>query len=396
MVEPYFPIDEYQARWERVHQRMAEQGFETAVVWGRSAGGHERSGDVLYLANYYSTHSGQGLDTPLTNARGFSAVILRAGETPELQADEPWPRTDLISTDRVDWSRDSIKAVADSLKARGATGRVALVGSDFLPLKYWRQLEAATPGIEWLPADDLVRDARLIKSPRELDCYREAGRVATRALDALIEGLLSGKSESEAAGDAAREVVRGGGHVHMIPVSHGELIEYFTSDPLAGHNHETAVDGDLVRGWVYGPMFQGYWLDPGRTVVVGDRPSNAQKEMVETTAGIVEAVIAAIRPGVNVVETARLGERMTKDAGGEKDQAAEKWPLFGHGVGLFFEKPYISVPMGDPDAVYEAGMVLGVEAFFARKGVGSAGFEQNVIVTESGTELLTTAPMLRW
>ena len=396
MAEPYFPIDEYHARWERVHQRMAEQGFETAVVWGRSAGGHERSGDVLYLANYYSTHSGQGLDTPLTNARGFSAVILRAGETPELQADEPWPRSDLIATDRVDWSRDSIKAVADSLAAGAAAGRVALVGSDFLPLKYWRQLEAATPGIEWVAADDLVRDVRLIKSPRELDCYREAGRVATRALDALIEGLLSGKSEAEAAGDAAREVVRGGGHVHMIPVSHGELIEYFTSDPLAGYNHETAVEGDLVRGWVYGPMFQGYWLDPGRTAVVGNRPSNAQKEMVETTAAIVEAVIAAIRPGVNVMETARLGERMTQGAGGEKDQAAEKWPLFGHGVGLFFEKPYISVPMGDPDAVFEAGMVLGVEAFFARKGVGSAGFEQNVIVTESGTELLTTTPMLRW
>ena len=396
MAEPYFPIDEYHERWERVHRRMAAAGFETAVVWGRSAGGYERCGDVLYLANFFSTYSGQGLDTPLANARGFSAVILRAGETPELQADEPWPRGDLIATDRIEWSRDTIKAVADSLNASGAGGRVALVGSDFLPLKYWRQLEAATPGIAWETADDLVRDARIIKSPRELDCFREAGRIASRALTALIEGLLSGKSEAEAAGDAAREVYRGGGHIHTIPVSHGDLIEYFTSDPLAGYNHETARDGDLVRGWVCGPMFQGYWLDPGRTAVVGRRPSNAQKEMVETSAAIVEQVIEAVRPGVKAIDAARLGERLTAEAGGEKDQAAEKWPLFGHGVGLYFERPFISVPMGDPDDVFEAGMVFGVEAFFARKGVGSAGIEQNFIVTDDGAELLTTTPMLWW
>ena len=393
MVAAYFPDEEYHDRWARVHRRMTEAGFETAVVWGRSGGSYERCGDVLYLTNFYGTSSGQGYDTPLSNARAFSAVILRTGETPELQADEPWPRTDLIATDRVAWSRNAIKAVADSLRERNVTGRVALVGTDFLPLKYWRQLESATPGIEWLPLDDLVLEPRRVKSPRELDCVRQAGVVATRALDALIEGLLTGKSEAEAAGEAAREVYRGGGHVHMIPVSHGELIGYFTADPLAGFNHETPKDGELVRGWAYGPMFQGYWLDPGRTAVVGRRPSNLQRELIETTASIVEQVIEAIRPGVAVMDTARLGERLTAEAGGEKDQAAEKFPLFGHGNGLFFEPPYVSVQMGSENDIYEAGMVIGIEAFFARTGVGSAGFEQNLIVTDQGTELVTTSPM---
>jgi hypothetical protein len=31
-----------------------------------------------------------------------------------------------------------------------------------------------------------------------------------------------------------------------------------------------------------------------------------------------------------------------------------------------------------------------------RKGVGSAGFEQNFIVTEKGLELLTRTPMYFW
>ncbi len=39
MVSPYFPIEEYESRWGRVHAEMKRRGFDAAVVWGRSAGG---------------------------------------------------------------------------------------------------------------------------------------------------------------------------------------------------------------------------------------------------------------------------------------------------------------------------------------------------------------------
>lgn len=41
-------------------------------------------------------------------------------------------------------------------------------------------------------------------------------------------------------------------------------------------------------------------------------------------------------------------------------------------------------------------MVLGVEAFLAERGVGSAGFEQNIIIRADGNELLTTTPTVWW
>ena len=396
MTARYFPVEEYEARWQRVHDEMRRRGYDAAVVWGRSAGTYDRCGDVLYLANYYSTHSGQGIDTRLHNARSFSAVILQQGETPELHADEPWPRRDLIATDRIEWHYDAIKGTADAVNRRGLSGRVALVGSDFLPMKYWWQLEAATPDVTWAPEDDLVRSVRRIKSPRELDCFRTAGGIATRALDALMEGLIAGKTEAEAAAEASKEVVRGGGAVHMIPCSHGDMIGYFTREPLTGYGHDAPKPGDLVRAWVYGPMHQGYYLDPGRTAVAGRKPGAGQRSLVEDCANIVETVMAAVRPGAQVIELARLGDRMTAEVGGEKDQAAEKWPLYGHGVGLFFEPPYLGTRLCEGDEVIEAGMVMGVEAFLARSGVGSAGCEQNFIVGDDENELLTTSPMLWW
>ncbi len=390
----YFPQEEYEARWRRVYEVMNARGYQTAVVWGRSAGTYERCGDVLYLTNFYGTVSGQGLE----RTGAFSAVILVDAEAPELHVGEPDTPRDLLATDRVEWDYDPMKSVATALRRRKIEGPVALVGTDFLPVKYARRLEEYTPGIAWVPEDDLVQVVRRIKSRRELDCFRRAGETVTAGLDALIEGLVQGRTEAEAAAVAASEVIRRGGNLHMIPVNHGDRLQYWCREPLTGYSQDAPKPGDLVRGWVYGPMYQGYWLDPGRTAVAGRRPTPAQRSLIERTIRIVEGVMAVIRPGVPVLDVARLGDRLVEEAGGEKDQAAKMFPLYGHGVGLFFEWPYLSTSSLFPLRVerLEEHMVLGVEAFLAERGVGSAGFEQNIIVRADANELLTTSPTVWW
>lgn len=392
MTEMFFPRQEYEARWHKVQQQMRRRNLSCAIVWGRSGGTYDRAGDVLYLTNYYGNNSGQGYDNPHTQCRAFSAVLLQEGEQPELLIDDSWPHRDLIATDRISWSRNPALGVAQALKARKINGTVGLCGTDFFPMKYWRQLQDETPQISWSVADDLILQVRRIKSARELSAVREAGRIASRAITLMIEALLAGKSEAEAAGEAAREVVRSGGAIHMIPCSHGELIEYFAAKPLPGYSRMTPKTGDLARAFVYGPMFEGYYSDPGRTIIVGRRRSDAQRELIQACAGLCETLLAAVRPGMSVQELARMGDQRAAEF--DKDQAAEKFPLYGHGLGLFFEKPYISTVMGEPEDVFLEGMVIGVECFLGRKGVGSAGFEQNAIVTSSGAELITTAPML--
>jgi Xaa-Pro aminopeptidase len=394
MSSMYFPQTEYEARWHKIDEGLKRRGLEAAIVWGRSGGNFERSGDVLYLTNYYGTGSGQGLDTPITTARAFASVLMQRGQKPELMSDDHDPDPSRLATDRIGWSRNTVLATAEMVKKRGLKGRVGFVGSDFFPMKYWPMFQAATPGIEWQIEDELVREARLLKSPRELDAVREGGAIVTRALDKLLQGLIMGKAESEAAADAAYEVVKGGGHVHMIPVSHGKLIHYFTRDPLNGYSHDRPVDGDLVRGWVYGPMVQGYWLDPGRTAVCGRRATNAQRHLIEACAGIVDKLIERIKPGLALSALAEYGDSLVREFGGAKDQAAEKFPLFGHGLGLFFEKPYISLQMGEPGILFQENMVFGIEAFLASPGVGSAGYEDNIIVTKSGAERVTKTPAM--
>lgn len=396
-MKPYFSQSEYERRWSATYEEMSRRGYDVAIVFGRSAGTYERSGNIVYLTNFYSTHSGAEGDTPAWSGRGYAAAILTGGEAPDLHTDEADSPPDLIATDRVQWHWDVFGELGELLTNRGIEGKVAFVGSDFIPVKFADKLKQATPQIEWVPEDDLVETVRRIKSEEELTCYREGAEIVTAGLNALFEGLRGDMTEAQAAGAAANEVLSRGGAYHMIPINHGDRIQYFCRNPQTGYSLEKPKDGDLVRGWVYGPIWQGYWLDPGRTTVKG-KPSDAQRELVEQTANIVDTLITKIKPGVKVMDIAREGEQMTEAAGGGKDQAAIMWPLFGHGVGQFWEEPWIGTTLlwrGESET-FEQNMVLGVEAFLAHEGVGSAGFEQNVIVTASGCELLTKTPMLFW
>jgi Xaa-Pro dipeptidase len=396
-MEMYFPKDEYQERWRRVYEEMSARGYDAAVVWGRSGGTYERCGDVLYLTNFYSTHSGHEQDTKIWSARSFACVILANGEEPALHSDEADSPRDLIATERIDWHMDPTDGVGKALKERGITGKVAFVGWDFFPVKYARQLEELTPQIEFVPEDKLIESVRKTKSPRELQCYREGGEIVTAGMDILCEALLAGKTEAEAAGLSAAEIMKRGGNFDRYPLSHGDRMDYFQRNPLIGYSTDPMAEGDLFRSAVNGPIWQGYWLDPCRSSVVGAKPTPEQKALVEGNARIVEETIDRIAPGVNVKEVCLAADKLTEELSqGAEDQGRQMWPICGHGVGLFWEFPWLGSELVEDDEVFEEGMVLGIEGFLAMPGAGSTSFEQNVIVTAEGTELLTPTPMLFW
>ena len=398
MTSQVFPREEYEARWAKVQGEMARRGYETAVIWSRGASSYDRCANLLWLVNHYSGHPGQTPDNNLWQGRGHNAVIMRAGREPELHNDELLEPADWLATDNWHWHQNPIKGTAEALNEQGITGPVAIVGTDFLPCKYMDWLREWCPRIDWRPEDDLVKSVQHVKSPRELDVFREAGDIASRALTLIMEGLVSGQTEAEAASAGAAEVVRRGGIPAIIRLSHGtgDEMNNFSRYPLSGADPDSApVDGDFVRAWIMGPMRHGYFLDPGRTAVCGRRPSNTQRALMEACMGIVDGVMEKIRPGVSPHELAREGDRLTREAGGGDtvDQAGLQWPLYGHLCDMMFENPMYGLSTCDEDQLIQESMVCSSEAFLAWEGVGAVGFEQNLIVGKDGVEVITTTPV---
>ena len=338
---------------------------------------------------------GQGFDTDNFSARAYCAVLLRVGHEPILIADDPDVRSDVVSVKDFRIASDPVATLVATLDELGLEGDIGFVGTDFFPMKYWQQLKSRTRHINRLPQDDIIRHLRLVKSREEEDVIRIAGQIASRAMTRMMEALVNGDTEANAAALAASEIVSCGGVVDKIQISHGDTIGFTCGDPMAGYRRIAPKAGDLVRAFLIGPMYQGYYLDPGRTAVSGSKPNTEQKILLEACSNIVETIAQSIKPGVSFHDAAALGDSMVADFGPDADPAAEKFPFFGHPHGQYFEgPPYISTVLDHKDAKFEVGMLIGVEAFLARNGVGNVGFEQNYLVGIDGLELTTTTPML--
>jgi Xaa-Pro aminopeptidase len=392
----YFPQEEYETRWANLHRAMRAKGYEVALVWGKTAGTFERSMDTVYLTNFFSTHSGQEPDSLVWNARSFCGAIVEVGKSPELHTDEADPQRERLPIDNYHSHLDPIQGIADALKKRRIQGKVAWVGSDTLPVKYAEQLRKATPGIDYVYEDDLVRDIRLIKSPRELDMFREGGEMVTAALTKLIKAMIAGKTEAEAAAAGGAELLRRGGYWHRIAISHGKKSAYPESNPLYGFSQDAPKVGDICHAFIYGPIWQGYWLDPGRSFICGRKPSAKARKLIEDCVKVMEAIEEKVKPGARHRDVSRHARKVHDSVKTEDCFYDTSWPYYGHSNGCLWEKPFL---LTDPDKIpleweFKENMVASSEAFLTRTGVGTVSFETNWIVTKTGIEKLTPLPMI--
>jgi Xaa-Pro aminopeptidase len=270
-----------------------------------------------------------------------------------------------------------------------------VTGTDVLAWKYGRELAHAATGIEWIPADDLVKSVRRVQSARELDLMREGGAIGARALDVMMKELVAGRSERDAVATAVGVPYRAGGHGSYISANHGDSIRYWCREPLIGRSADAPKPGDFVRGWM-DTVYQGYWFDPGRTAVAGGRPTREQRQLVEDCVKIVEGVMVASRPGSRTSRIAEIGDELVASVGGNSGGASETLSSYAHGIGLHWEPPYIGRATDDCDSEIVANMAMGVEYFLTRDGVGTVGIEENFLVLADRNESIVNLPMHGW
>jgi Xaa-Pro aminopeptidase len=174
--------------------------------------------------------------------------------------------------------------------------------------------------------------------------------------------------------------------------------------PLYGYSRDAAAPGDMVRAWVYGPILQGYWIDPGRSAVCGT-PSRERKRLIEGGVALTQKIMGSIRPGVTRRESGAVGDAYVRELGYSEDKGGAIWDLYGHGLSTFWLGPNIPAfgahvddpdPRWDADRPFHEGEVYTVETFTRDPGVGTATFEEVFIIHETGLEMLSKTPMLFW
>jgi Xaa-Pro aminopeptidase len=306
------------------------------------------------------------------NADGEAAMLLTSNELQEAQArstvDNFYPYDE--------FSDDPMETLAGALQDLGlAEARIGLE-MDAIPADRWEALKALLPNVAWEHGTQAFEDARMVKTPAELDRLRKAARVADQAQADAHPSVREGMSEQELYRHVVdRALALGAEDVVMIQVAAGERSSYSNptpSDVPLRRGDVVKIDAFVTEG--------GYFSDTGRSIVIGEATAE-QREIWQAMQETLAEIHTSIKPGVS---TRELWEVFVASFARRGKEPVIRF--LGHGLGLsLHEEPFIAA---HTDTVLEAGMVFAIEPVYR---VGDIGYhlEDNVIVTESGCENMT-------
>ena len=275
---------------------------------------------------------------------------------------------------------------ADELGLRHARVGMEVPGGYLTP-QHYVQLKAMLGEALVQEPSGLVSALRAIKSPAELAYIRQAADISARALRALIGAVAEGCSELELAAVAYHALLRNGSG---IPASTMNLMTGERSAFALGAPTERTMrrgDTGLVE---IGATRRRYTSTLGRQWNLGPASQRLQ-DLHAVVLEASDACLAEMRAGTPAELPHDAAKRVIARAG--LDHA--RMHTTGYGIAPGFPPSWGESPsmFGGSTDVLRAGMVVSIEpnVFLPDEGLGVRLID-NVIVTETGTELLSRTP----
>lgn len=235
--------------------------------------------------------------------------------------------------------------------------------------------------IELVPVKNLVGPLRAVKSPEEVEKIRVACALADQCVEHVTRLIQPGVSEFDIGLEIEFFFRRHRAEIGFDPI--------VASGPRSALPHGRASERKLEAGDLItldlGCKLDGYCSDITRTfgVVELDEKSRSLYDLV-LKAQI--ASIEAIKPGVS----GKAVDQVARDIFAEANMAQYFGHGLGHGLGKLVHDSGSLSPRSD--TIIEPGMVLTVEPGLYLEGFGGVRIENDVVVTESGCEILDHYP----
>jgi methionyl aminopeptidase len=245
-----------------------------------------------------------------------------------------------------------------------------------------------------------------VKSEAEIALMRESGRQTALVLQALVEQIEVGMTTKEVADIARRElkaIPDAGKHAFFGYEGFPEVICISVNDEVVHGipGKYTLQSGDIV-GLDYGVNYRGMITDAARSVIVGKADPKDEK-MLKATLEALDAGIFMVRGGCRVGQIAAAIQEVLERGG-----YGIVRDMVGHGVGhQVHEEPNIP-NYGEKGSgpTLQAGMTIAIEPMSTQgdwrikmepdgwtiktaDGSRSGHFEDTVLITEDGAEILT-------
>lgn len=385
-------LHDYAQRIQRVREQAGMRGLEGLIVVGRAP---DRNGDVLYLTGHVPMLAGHPSRFAI-RGRGLGLLFVPTDPKLATQVVVTTPfHTPAHGVSGIVVNPNIVRGITDILEASRMSGAtVGVVGMDVISAQTYDELLRYNPSVRFLEADDIVMNMRAVKSPAELEALRKGSAAADEVGEVVRKRIVPGVTEREMADLVIAELTkRGVTHAFATCQSGVERSgEPYLVPPVSNRVME---DGDLVHMEING-RFDGYMIDICRATVVG-QPNDAAVHLLETVNTMLEVSIAAIAPGVLAEDLEKIANDVALGRGYDGKFAfgyGGAGTYLGHGIGLGVDEPP-ALCRGEKTFL-RPGMVLTIEPGLYRTPAGGARIEDEVLVTETGCEVMTRLERRWW
>ena len=248
--------------------------------------------------------------------------------------------------------------------------------------------EMQRQGLSVVDAQQLMLDARQIKSPDEITLLSQAAAMVDGVYQDIVEALKPGIRENDIVALANKRLYEmGSDDVESINAVSGERCNphpHNFSDRMIRPGEQAFFD--IMHS------YNGYRTCYYRCFAVG-WATEPQKDAYKRAREWIDVAIDMIKPGVSTDQVARLWP--TAEEIGLADEKTAFGLEFGHGLGLaLHERPIISrLTSLDAPLEIKEGMVFALETYCpATDGRSAARIEEEVVVGPSGVDILTKFP----
>ena len=239
------------------------------------------------------------------------------------------------------------------------------------------------PVTDFVPAEDCVSKLRMYKDDFEISAMQKAAKIAELALSATLPYVRMGLTERDLASELTMQLFRAGCDP-QVPFS-----PIVSSGPNSANPHATPTDRKLKNGDLlvvdWGASFNGYFSDITRTFAIG----KIDPEFIKIGKIVLEANSTG-RNSAGPSVTAEAIDHATRaiiDAAGYGKYFTHRT---GHGLGMEgHEDPYIRT--GNL-MLMEPGMTFTIEPGIYLPGRNGVRIEDDVVITDTGAECLTSFP----
>jgi Xaa-Pro aminopeptidase len=391
MTKPIVPAEEFAERRSRAVAGAKARHLDGLLICSRGGGTLDRYADVLYLTNFY-THFPFIPDFEGNwSARAHTFLVLPVDDAPELLIDVPDDGRIRLADGKVTYSDLVMDDTIAALKrAKLGQGRVGLVGGDVLTFTMLNKLRAALPELDLVLADDILMNLRSIKSPAEIALLRRSSEMGSRMIEAMMAAAEPGASHGDIVAAGLNYLVPAGGVLYnsfMASGRGGNPSRFAKSNFPTWGSEKRLEKGDWIRFGISGAV-DGYVFDLARAKAVGPT-TNRQVVLLESAIACIEATLAAIRPGATAGDLGSAGLDKQESLGFTIDGV---FSAMGHGIGLGWDNPWLARGV---QTEIMPNMVLSVERTISKDGY-LGDFEESVLVTPDGYELITNATKRFW